>query len=1132
VLSPFPGSTLSAGETGFVFSTSKTHTGSLHLLQDRLIDIGRTSNGFNFLAKTRVNKRGQVSKSKGIGGMSKLKDFSFTILKSTFGQNAMSTSDILSLYGRTVILYISPTENSLDISSSYIEFKGQVYSVKREDSKLTFNVRGMLASASPIVVGNTVKKADGTTDTETLIFGDSDTYIQVFKKRNAKGKKILQFSQGDDYLITGLYVKIGKNDDDVEYLPITTPYEISNNEIIFKDPTFSGVYLGEDLTKTSSSSIQRIKVSNNHYEVGIVFTSSNPEGDITPYISVGSSYAFFYKGATTSTHNILTYIRKEVVGGKTVYFFKVGAEFVYGSIRTLVDSGAKDGQLLLESNYLVDIDFIIDSRKAPIEKEVDAYAYEESSLEYEEVKDKVNVWSYKGGKCFQAIPKEPLVIQLGDEKMLVVYTEMDYCDPYEMTASRPSTNYIWVFRGYDETPLQSHNSGDRIIVLGSDEEKIDYVLERKLQGLKTLTPSYDIDFSNVNSFLSGDSNLNISSLAGKGFKTDEHDACGYIGLDWKLPELSGDLSGSLILGEAYCHFSEGVTNTSYTETVSINLALDSISQDGTHPAYFRRSFGDNVSHYDTEGNSTYKDISVKERDDTTGDILHNVNGEYVLKLDRANHWFRPGGAGENNPVWSWGVLNPSLEIVDYNELKDVSMYFVFNTSSIKNKQSVFSITLPKIQVNMRTLLTDVDVYAKVINKSILTNYVDSFSIGSNCKIAWATKDKYELVFSDEGSKCFGKVGLNPLGKFFEEEDTLNPPSNKEGFLSSNVVVAGDRGKIYHTEKEGYKKGYPSNFSRLDLGNKTFFDEGKILIENGSYYVYVDQANNRLLSIIKSNNDIDNPVGIIETLVDNYYTGVIKDTAVFSASKEKRKDWAARLIVSGSKDLTFLVDLISKNHGLITYEGNNGNLSVITLDPPVEDDVDVDIGNHIKVKDSKIDVKEKFTEIDYLISSMDVYYNKIGQSYKGITKSSELSQESFDKAKEYLQSEVKNDLNLDTVFEPATANRCADIKMIYHQVPTRILILKCTLALQDYHPGMWVTCSSSKIQDVSGKIYLITNKITQVPFLDKNPYVELTLFEFDWDSLNLRIQEVPYQTVVDNYDEVISDINTIEEVPNA
>ena len=98
VLSPFPGSTLSAGETGFVFSTSKTHTGSLHLLQDRLIDIGRTSNGFNFLAKTRVNKRGQVSKSKGIGGMSKLKDFSFTILNSTFGQNAMSTSDLLSLY--------------------------------------------------------------------------------------------------------------------------------------------------------------------------------------------------------------------------------------------------------------------------------------------------------------------------------------------------------------------------------------------------------------------------------------------------------------------------------------------------------------------------------------------------------------------------------------------------------------------------------------------------------------------------------------------------------------------------------------------------------------------------------------------------------------------------------------------------------------------------------------------------------------------------------------------------------------------------------------------------------------------------------------------------------------------------
>jgi len=287
------------------------------------------------------------------------------------------------------------------------------------------------------------------------------------------------------------------------------------------------------------------------------------------------------------------------------------------------------------------------------------------------------------------------------------------------------------------------------------------------------------------------------------------------------------------------------------------------------------------------------------------------------------------------------------------------------------------------------------------------------------------------------------------------------------------------------------------------------------------------------SVVEENCDTSGKV------ILNYGDGLEIDETSFDASSLARRDWKCRMVISEEKPLKTVIDTIAQEHGLIVFEDVLGKMTCLTLDPPVESEIlsggkDIS-GSLTAMRSSKADFKEKFTDIEYLISELDTHYNKFDQdNYKGYIKSDDLGyQDALDKAKEFLNgNKVKVNLKLETVIDSVTASNIAILKTNYHFMPTRIITVGCIFDTSAWNLGMWVTCSSEVIGETTGKVYFIIRKGVIVPFGKNRAGVSLTLLEYDADAIRLQIREVPRQSVNTNYDEVIDSDEQIEEVPDA
>jgi len=1149
ILSPFPGDTLSLGEEGFVLSNSRhNNNGLLHLLPDRLIDVGKGSNKIDFITKTNLNQQ-SVPESPGIGGMSKLKDFKFSILKNYHDYNNMGTRDILALYGRTVIIFLTNTyaiEDIRDINKSKVFFKGEIYSVKRGEEEINVTVRGLLNVANPLVGGVVVETSDGSQQNEAIVFGDAgDIYIPVSKKKEGE-THLLQWSQSDDYIITDLFVKIGTDEEPI-FCKVNTPFNIVNNEIVFDPTTYSPVLVKTQISGFKNDTRLHLKA---HYEIGIVFNTVL-SGIPTP----GDICKFHGKhilgGMPLRFNNSLIYLRMKNIEGEDVYFFTCGWEFILGHIKTKIDAGLWDKyypaiHFPFNPPYVNErIDFVIAGEiPNPIEKEIDALPYHETSWDEKELKDFIQQRTKESVKVFQRISSEGLVIKIDDEEMLVTYTEKDAFQPMsEVALNAPENTYVWVVRGWNNTTVTVHTVDTPVVIMNeSMSQEINYTLERKLQSLTTVTPSRDWYIGNFNKFLSGEEDLTAYNYAGQ--IGGEHDPAGYIGLDFKLPDLSGKLKNVTLVGEAECGFDPKEVFTPSTmpddlRNCFINLALD-VSEDVENYWGYRRVFGENKAAFDAhKAYMAYYDINVG----SSGKYELIFSASWALQiLQYDNTSTVPYFYKQLRRIVAGRTT--LFNINNYDTLKKTSMFIVFNSSNIWQRKTTFKLSLPSLHVTMKTLLSDIDIYAKIIPLNIFDNPNDTFSpVGTNCKICWHPKGwddtigkKDIVVISDDDERKFGYVRLSPVG-LFTGSTGFTSNDEGEGFLVQSAVEYNDNAKIYldTNQKEHYKRnGGETPFTLSYNIPDGLVNVGKNIIENDNCYVWVDQANNMLKLALKQNTDIGNPVRIIQALLEGYYTNVTLDSDAFDIAIDKRVGWNARLLVESEKRLISLVDMVSKEHGLVTYENSFGEISIVALDPPSEDEVVRDItSSEIKYKKKEVDFKEKYTDLDYLITVLDVYYDFIDNKYKGYIESDSISdQTSFTVAKSYSENEIKIKLQLQTVFEQATADNCALIKMVYHRTPTRIITIKTTLSTSDIKIGQWVTCSSTKITEVSGKIYLVLGVSKQVVYPEKEPYIELILFEYDWDDLVLRIQEVPEQTINDNYDEVPDTAEDIDEIPDA
>ena len=1154
-VSPFPGEVLTPPESAFVISTCDSCTdGSLHLVPGRLIGVESISNQVDFFIKTLMENKA-AGESSGIGGMSKLKDFSFSIIKnngSTGGD--ITNTQVLSLYGRKIILFIGIDSQTIQNINSIVTerqiFVGRISSPKinRQGNEIVFFVKGLLDTYSVLVGGAKVETSEGNVETEPIVFGDCGEMFVPLVKKKVGNKTVLQFSQGADYIIKDLYVKVGSDNDPV-YCKINTSYNLINNEITFNTAQSTSLRLinaiGDSNTKLTI---------NGHWEIGIVFTSIS-------YMPVANEPCIFHLnkvggGTPIIPSNKLIYSRTESVTIDAVttiiYFFKCGWECIYGYIAGIIDDGAYNFGGNVYNPYIYfgigrqefKVDYrIIGEVVNPLEKEIDALGYSRfggtGNWNAQELKDFIQKRTDYGIKTFQTIPPRGLIIKVDNEEMLVIYTEKDSAEPaMESALSNPLNSLVWVIRGWNGTSPSSHLINTPITLMSESNEQIFYTLERKLQSLNTVTPSKDYIFSDFNKFLNEEESLSIKSEAGRGLLAGEHDPVGYIGLDFNLPDLSGDLYKIFMTGEASCGLDNNETLLDWLR-VSIALALNP-KEDATADTEFRQQFGKRRC-----GDLTFVSTELSRfiafyQCNWANNVY--TQGKYIFDLDTSWEWSAELGVSAN-PIYNkrysdWiSGRDQYSNIKDYDELKETNFFLRFNSSSQWKKKSWFTLSLPTLNVIIKSQLKDMDIYAKVIPKSIFDSPKETYDVGTNCKICWSqlgnmmnpyVKEHPMLILSDDDLKYFGYIYIKPNVGFDLLHTHFSSHTYGAGYLVENAYTLFDTGKVYPSVSKVETYGFGGDLDYIPNG---LLDVGKILIENGNCYIWSDQVTKKLKIIEKTNINNGNPAYIIKRLFEIYCPQMELDTDSFTRAISDRSDWRARVLVEDEIKLVSLVDMIAKEHGLIVYENNLGKIFIVAINPPILSISYPDITLHDIIYDkNKLDYEENFTEIEYLITEMDVYYDYINNKFQKYIKSSELPCVSdFIIAKTYTNTDVKIKLSLKTIYEKTTALKIATLKSFYHRRPTRILTIRGLLSLEFFNMGIWNTISGG-IPEIVNKLYLIIGKKEMLPYMTKGE-CELVIFEYDWSEEDLRIQEVPEQSLIEDYDEVPVATNDIDEVPN-
>ena len=181
----------------------------------------------------------------------------------------------------------------------------------------------------------------------------------------------------------------------------------------------------------------------------------------------------------------------------------------------------------------------------------------------------------------------------------------------------------------------------------------------------------------------------------------------------------------------------------------------------------------------------------------------------------------------------------------------------------------------------------------------------------------------------------------------------------------------------------------------------------------------------------------------------------------------------------------------------------------------------------------VDVNEEYTDLTYLISRMDTYYNQVSaDGFNGLIESDDLSyQDALLSSRDVLEEEVKSNLMLRTIVDLSTADKSAVLKTTYHYTPTRFILLGCTMAASNIQIGQWLTLNSTKVKESTGKIYLVLKTETLPPFMGSKYRFGIRLYEVNPSVISRQIHEVASQSVNVNYDELTDTLDSLGEKPD-
>jgi hypothetical protein len=284
--------------------------------------------------------------------------------------------------------------------------------------------------------------------------------------------------------------------------------------------------------------------------------------------------------------------------------------------------------------------------------------------------------------------------------------------------------------------------------------------------------------------------------------------------------------------------------------------------------------------------------------------------------------------------------------------------------------------------------------------------------------------------------------------------------------------------------------------------------------------------------------IENPVSVIEDICRQELglTNDELDSTSFTAAYNSRLNWKAAFSLFGDPIIfRDLVQKICKQFGMILTETPDGKLAPRVLDIPETTSGLTAISDSHTLRDSNnvIRYEESYTTLDLLITAFILKYK--------MRYTDELFMETINSADVSWASELASAAQvLDTtrlatflfsmIRDLTTVERAGSLAIQYLYQPIRIIKWYTDLTYYAKTLGDWVTCSSSIIKNVSGKIYLIVDSSIQVPHRFTKTEITLTGLEFDVGSDD-NIQEV-YDAVDEGWQEVHSGVtgdNEIQEV---
>jgi len=1133
---------LEEAEIAYVFSPSiDTISSELHLIKSILNNVSKISNSIDFISKIDVEKS-EEQISNGIGGISRLKDFSFTLLLS------ISTLDLIKFYGRKIEVVLWEGNEILNVTSGQIVFKGEVYKINRDKEEIIFSVRELLSSLKTEVKGASVVDIEGEITYEPILLGYNEnmSLLPLKKIKDQYGATVLSFSESDKYIIKDIYIKQSGVNDKPIYNKVLSDATIKDKIVFFGEKDRIFAYTAENIT------LDQFQIDIHDYYI-MGFSS------VVPYVFAPDDYIErLSPPPIINTSCKWLYLRSEVISDKTYYLFATVWDAFYGETRLNMETYFEENNNIpfcvnhnLLDNFVADS--FIDYSEAKIKKEIDAVRFS-TGLEYDanvEPSEIANEWNQY--KVMTSIP-EGVVIKIDDEEMLVINTQKVYPLLNE-NGDNPKVQRITVERGWNKTVPITHLDNAIIKLKTDTNSSIMYEYNTELKNITTIN-SYgegaqtNWRTQNINSFLDGTGDLIVSSWG----KVYQH----YLGLFFDMPDLKGDLKIARLVGSAKStinQFPSSLVNE-IPQYISAYISLSGLEGwfDETNKSdkwkssrvYFGRNEVQNTTTYQI-GNSSLTAV-------VNSGIITKQEGNYSIILSGA--WkigvfkdcigiIPPFKYNGKNIYYDFANgYDQTYGLLSLNDLKE-GIYISFRGSNYYKLRSTFALSRPKLKLEISALVNELDFYADVIPKTVLDaeNILDEIATGDNPKF-FVTKDLVNfpygivLTISSDDTKIIQSAYVNLTdGSLYNIKELVGTAVGTLMYSPFDNKFNGTSNFMYKVYKSEFKylswntltgvetivsSSYPPTY--LERAEYTYYKyENFIFVASGKKVYILNTAINL----------VNNPVQVIKNLLIEYAPKLTLDETSFTQATLARKLWHMYKIIIKPFGLIKLIDEIAKQHCLLLVEKLNGDIAIVPLSVPGSYAAEL-TNSEFVYNNGEIAYRESFSELDYLITKMDVKYDVDAndeENFKGLIKSDDLAlQNLFDLAKEFTDNEILVNLELDTVYEKATARLSAGVKMHYHFMPNRSIdfnSVKPSEICRDL--GEWVKCTCTKIGYVTGNLYLILGVGITLPFREENFIVELNTYEWLGSAnVDLAIQEVPESSLADYQETHTADID-IQEV---